>query len=383
MKRGVVTLAILVFSVQATGQLDAQENPPSWNDGFSPQVDEYEVVEGDTLWSISQRIVGDPFLWPKVWSLNPEITNPHWIYPGDRVRFYPPEFDLPSVSDLVAGQMELREDEGPRASVDEISSQTPEPQGPSIEVVDTRPRQRRPAVMRRLLSRFITEKELKEDGELTNATPDKILLSDGDLVFIKFPSSKRPTKGTPIMTYRTTGEVYHPDTDDFEGYVTQLTGILRVESNQNESVTKARILQTLHEVERGQHVTVMREDPRVLLVKVPAKKEVKGKVMAVRYGSDLIAGDHEVVFIDRGKKHGIERGNQLRVIGVGDPLDDDEESAFTYPIGVLQVADVRERTATCIVVGAKREIEAGARVETIVEPVRAGAENAPPTRSPG
>jgi hypothetical protein len=41
------------------------------------------VVKGDTLWDISAIFLEQPWLWPKLWRLNPEINNPHLIYPGD------------------------------------------------------------------------------------------------------------------------------------------------------------------------------------------------------------------------------------------------------------------------------------------------------------
>jgi hypothetical protein len=47
------------------------------------------VRRGDTLWDICFLYFNDPWQWPKIWSYNPQITNPHWIYPGDLVRLLP------------------------------------------------------------------------------------------------------------------------------------------------------------------------------------------------------------------------------------------------------------------------------------------------------
>ena len=63
------------------------------------------VEKGDTLWDISALFLEQPWLWPKLWRLNPEIDNPHLIYPGDELRLVYDEHGQPM---LVKGKPSLK-----------------------------------------------------------------------------------------------------------------------------------------------------------------------------------------------------------------------------------------------------------------------------------
>src|SRR5205823_8378144 len=58
--------------------------------------EEYVIQKGDTLWDLSQKFLNNPWYWPKIWSLNPSIENPHWIYPGNKLRLLPGEGGAPA-----------------------------------------------------------------------------------------------------------------------------------------------------------------------------------------------------------------------------------------------------------------------------------------------
>jgi hypothetical protein len=55
-------------------------NPPT---EFPENAEVYTIERGDTLWDLSQRFFGDPYLWPQLWERNQYILDAHWIYPGD------------------------------------------------------------------------------------------------------------------------------------------------------------------------------------------------------------------------------------------------------------------------------------------------------------
>ena len=69
---GLLAGMLVTFAVYAAGAQLRSGHP-----------DTYTVRRGDTLWDISAKFLSKPWLWPEIWQANPQVHNPHLIYPGD------------------------------------------------------------------------------------------------------------------------------------------------------------------------------------------------------------------------------------------------------------------------------------------------------------
>ncbi|EHV2409696.1 hypothetical protein VCSRO184_3295 [Vibrio cholerae] len=80
-----IAYALLPFTL-LSGQVTADEQTPLALKPNAPTT--YTVVKGDTLWDISALYLDSPWLWPRLWQVNPDIDNPHLIYPGDKLTLF-------------------------------------------------------------------------------------------------------------------------------------------------------------------------------------------------------------------------------------------------------------------------------------------------------
>lgn len=348
-------------------------------DNFNPNKTQHVVEDGDTLWDICEAVLGRPELWPRVWSMNPEITNPHWIYPGDIIRFQMPIEELPMMAAMAAeltgadDTAEVEEDDGAETvgeneeeevlAYDNFLTQ----RSPPIEVISGSGQVRIPPenqAQRAFLNIFLTQKQLEEQGRLVNAAPDRLLLASGDTVYVKFADGVVPKPGTRYVSYRTVKEVSHPKTGTFFGYMTQITGMFQVVAYRD-GVGTARVLRAVAEMERGQLVAPLLQSPLVTVYPARAEKVVDGIILAVQNDREAFVAEGNYVFIDRGSVDGVTKGQRFKVYRFPVQFAGAPEEVARLDIGTLMVVDAKEKASTCLVVKAYQEISPGDAVRTM------------------
>ena len=148
----------------------------------------HKVVKGDTLWDLSKTYLGTPWYWPKVWSYNPQIANPHWIYPGNEVRFFSNGADGEEGPSRVEVGGAATDSNSPDAIDNLVGSE----EGVRIsgKIGYTPPKTIR---LRQLA--FVTSRELDEAGNIDSSFRENEMLAVPDTVYLKFKVKGGTTVG--------------------------------------------------------------------------------------------------------------------------------------------------------------------------------------------
>jgi hypothetical protein len=311
--------------------------------------DVHVVRRGDTLWGLCDNYFHNPYQWPRIWSYNPQLQNPHWIYPGDRVR--------------------LRIGAGVTAN----------PGGAG----NTNLLERRRTVLPEtifLRDEGYVEDEAKENwGEITGAPEERIFLSDLDEVYLHVSSEHEVKIGEELTVYRPTRTLG-------TGQIVQIQGTVRIDDwDAKTRVARGRIVETLDTIERGARIGPV---GRRFDIVAPVRNEVDlaAQVMASVKLHEFF-GQNQVVFVDKGAMDGLKVGNRLFIMRRGDawrqtlvtdtsarriavesasPADIErvrrarDESKYPQEVTAeLRVLSLHQHSATCIVTQSVHEIELG------------------------
>jgi hypothetical protein len=261
--------------------------------------DEYVVQVGDTLWDIAGTFLKDPWYWPEIWYVNPEIENPHLIYPGDVLGLV-----------YIDGQPRIT---NVRASTYRLSPQARVT--PLTEAVTSIPYE---DVAAFLSSGVILERSQADSLPYLLATRgDHMMASAGNQIYVRGLSETAP--GSRYSVVHVGEPLYDPDDDRLIGYqgISVGDGTLR---RGGDPATVA-LTDSSREAKPGDRLLPEAVDiPLNFFPRAPSNP-IEGRIISVVGGVTQI-GQYMVVVLNRGSNNGVSVGDVLTVWQTGQKIDD-------------------------------------------------------------
>lgn len=327
---GLVTALLFAVSLHAEPIALAPDHP-----------ERYVVVKGDTLWDISGRFLQQPWLWPEVWYVNPQIENPHLIYPGDVISLV-----------YVDGRPQLRLERG-QATVKLSPTAREERLDQAIHTIPI-------DAIRQFLTHplVVDEDELDTAPYLLTAADEHVVAGAGDRIYVRGVANEA---ARDFSLYRTGGQYQDPDSGEILGYKAQYIGDARL--NAFADVSTMTLVRTNREARAGDRLQPVSEDEihTHFTPHAPAQ-EIEGRIIDVVDGVSQI-GQYQVVAINRGSREGIEVGHVLAVYQAGamvaDPTSANRRELVRLPDehgGELMVFRVFDKVSFGLVMKATRAL---------------------------
>ena len=266
---------------------------------------EYVVKTGDTLWDISKVFLRDPWYWPEIWYVNPQVENPHLIYPGDVLKLV-----------YIDGQ--------PRVTLGDRGGATESGGGKRLS----------PGVRREPLSQAITAipydviasfmgRPTLLDGEQVRTAPYIVALRDdhvvgavGNEIYAKGIGGAAADSRYSVIHVEE--KLYDPDTRELLGYSGMYVGSGPVATVGDPA--KLVLTDSTREALQGDKLFPESVDVNVDFVPHAPASDIDARVIAVR--SHTRMGQYQVIALNRGQRAGLEPGHVLAISQIGGVVRD-------------------------------------------------------------
>lgn len=311
--------------------------------------DDYVVQRGDTLWDISGRFLNEPWKWPEIWQANPQVANPHLIYPGDRLTLVYIDGEPRIVLNRAGG--------GIVKLSPEIRSKALEDAIPAIPLEDIN------AFLSR--SRIVGSGELEAAPYVIAGASGHVITGAGDQLHARgsFASGEKNFgvfRSGQVFVDPDTGEILGKEAIEIGGgrLIAEEHGLgtLSVERSTKEIRIQDRLL------------PVMEQKITATFYPSAPQRDVSGVILAVEGGVANV-GRLDVVVLNRGAREGLEEGNVLAIKKAGevvrDPVTRELVRLPATPAGVLMVFRVFEKLSYGLVLNAQHPIRV---LDTITNP---------------
>ena len=262
----------------------------------------YTVVKGDTLWDIAGTYLNHPWQWPDIWQVNPQIENPHLIYPGDQVSLtYQDGKPILSLSRRGFGGRNVK-------------------LSPSIRAYQHD--DRIAPIPLDAIHQFLSRPQVLQDGDIDNlgyvvaAQDSRITAGAGDKIYVR-------GIGEPVVSkysvFRPGGEYRDGDTGELLGY--EAMHIADVVIDKLGDPATAYVQRSNREILEGDRLIPQQVDEYPDFVPSAPNGDVTGNIISVIDGVSQI-GQYQVVVLDRGEQDGLSPGHVLAIYQKGEMVQD-------------------------------------------------------------
>ena len=311
---------------------------------------EYVVKKGDTLWDISTKFLNDPWYWPEIWHVNPQIANPHLIYPGDVITLF-----------YIDGKPYLGINGGPR--VDEIQREKLEP---SVRV---EPVQRDDDIVPiQTIHQFIVhprvvdEETLEKAPYIVDSQDKRLVYGPNERVYVRGIEGDQLARRYSV--YRKGTRLMDPQTGEFLGYEAVHVGEARLE-RQGDTVSTIMLENTVREALRGDLLMPIEDNYNRTFIPHAPTNTIDGEIISLFDAISQI-GQNQVVVLNVGARDGLEKGHVLAVNQAGRTIRDEfarrGDKTITLPeerAGVLMIFRTFDKVSYGLIMEATRAIHLG------------------------
>ncbi|MFO7461974.1 MAG: LysM domain-containing protein [Desulfatiglandales bacterium] len=340
-----------------------------WSAYLGAQPRTHTVQRGDTLWDICQTYYGNSNLWPKLWEMNPFVTNPHLLKPGDILTLFE----------------DVSEQKKPIERAEKILPPKARMEGLDVSGLT------KPEAMG-----YFSLVNVEGWGFIEATTSSKLGLTQGDTAFVRFEKNADTIRrGQEFSIVTASPMVRHPLTDRPLGFIVATRGKLVIKERLKDDHFRAEVSKVFSEVGVGS--LIMPPTPTsCCILPMATDPMLYGNIVALKENQQVV-GQFSVVYLDSGFKDGVKQGSVfelVKMITVPSPnprVDSFEKIAATVTetlskqeyladfwkelqegvkiyeqsVGKIIVVEARADSSTAVVLESSREMERGAFVKGV------------------
>lgn len=347
------------------------------SEGEAPE--EYVVESGDTLFDICDQLLDEPGYWPKLWSFNTEIKNPHYIWPGMKLRFYPGDANAPPLLTVVSEPDfaptlgrdtvdidDLLKDRGMLGRID----QKPVPVvgtdqiAPADEMFQVIGGVRDDQKFEVTIPGFIYPEPVQPIGEIVAGTMGEIIGSEGRLMLVKASEGLVPSLTYTVL--RAQDQVKDPTTSRNVGYKYEYVGNVLIQKKIDDgTLAIAHVIKNRADIRGGDIIVPYVSTIRSVRYQIDGERQQipETHIIAFEIEGNSIGAQGSMVYLDRGSRDGVEEGKYMEIYqGLNylvqlRMISDVPKDRMT--VGVLQIVDVTPAGSIGYVLESTQELNIG------------------------